>query len=122
MIDHLWVTTPDRSRVLVSNITLSLKKNGRLLIVGNSGTGKSSLLRVIAGLWNSGSGTITRPTSEEIFFLPQKPYCTLGSLRDQLVYPQVMGKGEERVRNEDLLKILAEVELGKLLGYKNLCI
>ncbi len=57
--------------------------------MGKSGCGKSSLLRAIAGLWNSGSGTIIRPKLEEILFLPQRPYMVLGNLRQQLGYPLV---------------------------------
>ena len=110
----------------VRDLSLRLPPGGRLLIVGNSGTGKSSLLRVMAGLWASGSGKITRPSTAEMFFLPQvrsypcslpfslpppsvlfllippslppslppllplsqRPYCTIGTLRDQLHYPQ----------------------------------
>ncbi|MEM7758839.1 MAG: ATP-binding cassette domain-containing protein, partial [Cyanobacteria bacterium P01_A01_bin.40] len=52
-----------------------------------SGCGKSSLLRAIAGLWNSGTGTIYRPDLSEMIFLPQKPYMILGTLRRQLIYP-----------------------------------
>ena len=42
---------------------------------------------VAAGLWTSGSGTIHTPGTEEMFFLPQKPYMPLGNLRQQLLYP-----------------------------------
>ena len=33
-----------------------------------------------------------RPTTEEMFFLPQRPYCTLGPLRDQITYPLSQGR------------------------------
>lgn len=60
-----------------------------LLIVGPSGCGKSSLLRALAGLWSEGSGVAQLPPS---FFLPQKPFMPLGSLRQQLLFPSA---GEE---------------------------
>ncbi|KAF8819789.1 putative ABC transporter D family member 2, chloroplastic [Cardiosporidium cionae] len=84
----LTLLTPDRVRTIISDMSLHIQKGGQLLIVGNSGSGKSSLLRAIAGLWVNGNGRIIRPPSGETFFLPQKPYCTLGTLREQLMYPR----------------------------------
>ena len=86
-IKDLKLITPDRSRVLVQNLNLSLTQGKNLLITGASGAGKSSLLRAIAGLWKAGNGEIVRPGYEHVFFLPQRPYCPPGSLRDQLLYP-----------------------------------
>ena len=86
-IQDLKLITPDRNRVLAQNLNLSLAQGKNLLIVGSSGAGKSSLLRAVAGLWSSGTGEIVRPSSEHIYFLPQRPYCPPGSLRDQLLYP-----------------------------------
>ncbi|KAK4537315.1 hypothetical protein CDCA_CDCA12G3340 [Cyanidium caldarium] len=79
---------PER-RVLFTDLTLALQPGERLLISGPSGVGKSSLLRAIAGLWRSGSGVIQRAPTEDTFFLPQKPYCTLGTLRQNLMYPSM---------------------------------
>ena len=73
-LDHMTLQTPDRSRTLIKDLTLALKRNDNLVVVGQSGVGKSSLLRAIAGLWTRGSGTVLRPPLEQVFFLPQKPY------------------------------------------------
>ncbi|KAL3774175.1 hypothetical protein ACHAW5_008522 [Stephanodiscus triporus] len=86
-IDRLCLATPDNKRLLILNLNLSLPSGKNLLIVGASGSGKSSLLRAIAGLWSTGEGEIVRPRSEHVYFLPQRPYCPPGSLRDQLLYP-----------------------------------
>jgi ABC-type uncharacterized transport system fused permease/ATPase subunit len=86
-IQDMRLVTPDMSRVLIDNLNVSLSQGRNLLIAGPSGAGKSSLLRAIAGLWSSGTGEIVRPSSEYIYFLPQRPYCPPGSLRDQLLYP-----------------------------------
>lgn len=97
------VVTPDRKRTLVTGLNFALDRGQHLLIVGNSGAGKSSLLRAVAGLWTAGSGTIVRPSSEDLYFLPQRPYCALGSLKDQLLYPSTTKSQNdtEVVSNED---------------------
>jgi ABC-type uncharacterized transport system fused permease/ATPase subunit len=86
-LDHLDLYTPDRKRVLIHDLNVKVQYGQHMLIVGASGVGKSSLLRAIAGLWTAGCGVIARPDHEDVYFLPQQPYCTMGSLKDQLLYP-----------------------------------
>jgi vitamin B12/bleomycin/antimicrobial peptide transport system ATP-binding/permease protein len=88
-IENLTLRTPNSERTLIRELSLAVQPDQSLLIVGASGCGKSSLLRAIAGLWTNGSGTISRPDSGEVLFLPQRPYMLLGTLRDQLVYPNL---------------------------------
>ena len=88
-IENLDLFTPDGKRMLIRNLNLELRTGEHLLIVGNSGAGKSSLLRAIAGLWTTGHGRIERPDDSDVYFLPQRPYCTVGSLKDQLLYPSL---------------------------------
>lgn len=78
--------------------------------MGASGCGKSSLLRAIAGLWKSGTGAIYRPKLNEILFLPQRPYMILGTLREQLLYPNV----DVEFSDQKLQKVLEMVNLGNL--------
>ena len=87
-LNNLTLQTPNYQRTLIKNLSLTLPLGEGLLIMGASGCGKSSLLRAIASLWNSGTGTIYRPDLSQMLFLPQKPYMILGSLRSQLTYPQ----------------------------------
>ncbi len=73
--------------MLVRGLDLSLAPGHSLLVVGPSGCGKSSILRAAAGLWSRGAGAISAPAPGETFFLPQKPYMPLGTLRQQLLFP-----------------------------------
>ncbi|NEN88621.1 MAG: ABC transporter ATP-binding protein/permease [Okeania sp. SIO3H1] len=109
-LQHLTLQTPNYQRTLVKNVSIELQPGEGLLIVGVSGSGKSSILRAIAGLWNSGTGTIYRPKLEEILFLPQHPYMILGSLRDQLLYPRT----DLNISDEIIYRVLNQVNLPKL--------
>ena len=77
---------PDGER-LVCNIDVSLRPGERWLITGSTGTGKSTLVRAIAGIWRFGHGTIELPERARMLFLPQRAYLPIGSLRDTLCYP-----------------------------------
>lgn len=109
-IEHLTLQTPDYKRTLVVDLSLEIKPGEDVLIVGASGGGKSSLLRAVAGLWDSGSGKIVRPPLEDMFFLPQHPYMIIGTLRDQLLYP---GK-KQKVADAELYDVLKAVNLPDL--------
>jgi len=109
-IDALTLMPPRSGRVLIKELNLSLKPGEALLITGESGCGKSSLLRAIAGLWQTGSGLIQRPPLEEFFFLPQQPYLQAGTLRSQLLYPSAASDLDD----DALLEILDQVHLPRL--------
>jgi vitamin B12/bleomycin/antimicrobial peptide transport system ATP-binding/permease protein len=106
-LESLTLHPPQSERVLIKELTLTLKPGDALLITGDSGCGKSSLLRAIAGLWQTGHGVVHRPPLEELFFLPQQPYLQPGTLRSQLIYPNV----ETSLSDEQLLDVLAQVHL-----------
>lgn len=84
---EVTIYTPKYDQVLLEKLDLELEDQS-LLITGASGSGKSSILRVVAGLWSSGRGIIVRPNLNEALFLPQRPYMVLGSFRSQLLYAQ----------------------------------
>ncbi|KAK4052640.1 ATP-binding cassette long-chain fatty acid transporter pxa1 [Microbotryomycetes sp. JL221] len=100
---------------LVKKLNLKIKKGQHLLITGPNGCGKTSVARVIAGLWPVFEGVTRRPEDKDIMFLPQRPYLSAGSLRDQIIYPHAYpdfiasGKTEQ-----DLLNILKHVHLAYL--------
>lgn len=109
-IKDLTVQAPGSDRVLVEKLTLKVPEGGSLLITGASGCGKSSLLRAIAGLWTQGSGQVSHPPREDVFFLPQRPYLQVGTLRSQLIYPSQ----HTELDDDALLQILDEVQLRHL--------
>jgi putative ATP-binding cassette transporter len=109
-LESVTLHPPQSERVLIKELSLVLKPGDALLITGDSGCGKSSLLRAIAGLWHTGGGTIHHPPLEDCFFLPQQPYLQPGSLRSQLIYPSA----QSRLGDEQLLAILEQVHLPNL--------
>jgi vitamin B12/bleomycin/antimicrobial peptide transport system ATP-binding/permease protein len=110
MLESVTLHPPQSERVLIKELSLVLKPGDALLITGDSGCGKSSLLRAIAGLWHTGSGTIHHPPMEECFFLPQRPYLQSGTLRSQLIYPSA----QSDLNDDHLLHILEQVHLPHL--------
>ncbi len=110
-LEQVTLQTPNYERVLVQDLSVSVEPSG-LLIVGSSGSGKSSLLRLIAGLWNTGTGRLVRPNLAEMMFLPQSPYLILGTLREQLLYPN----RNLVVTDRELEQVLEQVNLQNLLA------
>ncbi|MCO6431058.1 MAG: ABC transporter ATP-binding protein/permease [Deltaproteobacteria bacterium] len=104
--DDVTIVTPKREQVLIRNLSFELSSGG-LLISGPSGSGKSSILRVLTGLWTSGSGSIVRPPLNSTMILPQRPYMVLGTLRNQLLY----GSKSTGYLDEELLKVIHKVGL-----------
>ncbi|UFN50580.1 ABC transporter ATP-binding protein/permease [Roseomonas sp. OT10] len=73
--------------VVIAEASAEIHAGERVLIKGESGTGKSTLFRAFAGVWPWGSGEIRMPPREATMFMPQRPYLPLGSLRTALAYP-----------------------------------
>jgi vitamin B12/bleomycin/antimicrobial peptide transport system ATP-binding/permease protein len=104
-LQRVTLQTPKAQKTLVHELSVAVQPGEGLLIVGQSGSGKSSLLRAIAGLWHTGTGCIVRPPLEAMFFLPQRPYMILGSLRDQLVYPNLRSDLSEATLHAALTQV-----------------
>ncbi|KXX82771.1 ATP-binding cassette sub-family D member 1 [Madurella mycetomatis] len=102
--------------VLVRALSFSLKQGDHLLVVGPNGCGKSSLFRILGGLWPVYGGTVHKPPFSDIFYIPQRPYLSRGSLRQQIIYPDglrtMRAKG---VTDADLLSILRILSLEHLV-------
>jgi ABC-type uncharacterized transport system fused permease/ATPase subunit len=111
MVD-VTVYTP-LEKLLVSKLSFECLPSDRLLITGPSGSGKSSLLRVICGLWAATSGEVFC-LDTQTFFMPQKPFLTAGPLRSQFSYPSTAD-----LSDAELLRLLEKVNLVYLLSRFN---
>lgn len=85
-LEHLEISSPAGCSLLKER-EVEIKRGERVLIVGGPGSGKTLLFRTLAGLWPWGSGRITRPGGEQIFFMPRQSYFPPGTLRELLAYP-----------------------------------
>lgn len=102
---------------LIDCLKFHLLSNKNLLILGPNGCGKTSIARIMAGLWPLYYGLLSKPSEDEIFYLPQKTYFTNGNLRDQIIYPHSYDDMIEMGYNDDhLFHILREVKLEYLLS------
>lgn len=111
LLSHVDLVPPRSDRILIRDLSLEVGPGQRLLVVGPSGCGKTSFLRLVSGLWPAVGGTVDRPPLGELMFIPQKPYMLLGSLREQLCYPQATSLFSD----EQLRHVLEEVRLPDLV-------
>ena len=101
---------------LAKNIQISLKSGDRLLIIGRSGVGKTTLLRAIAQLWPFTHGAISQKPNLSSLFVAQKPYMPLGSLKDTICYPQINNLLSDR----ELINLLEQFNLNHLTEQLNI--
>ena len=107
-VEQMQVNLPDDT-ALLQDINFTLQPGRNVLIKGVSGSGKSTLLRALAGIWPFVTGKINLPKTEELMFIPQKPYIPLGTLREALLYP-----GKKPLSDEELLYLLDLCQIGYL--------
>ena len=100
----------DDGTAVVDDTAVVIKKGERVLISGESGTGKSTLVRAIAGLWPWGGGEISIQHDSRLFLLPQRPYVPTGTLRRAIAYPGAAEDWEP----EEIKAMLSKVGLDHL--------
>lgn len=105
------IVTPP-GEVLISNLSMDIRPGMHVLISGSNGCGKTSILRIISGLWPVFRGTVYRPADENIIFIPQRSYLSIGTLRNQIIYPDTKEQMTARgLTDADLMEILKSVHL-----------
>ena len=85
-LDNIAIASP-AGGVKLKEPHVEVQSRERVLVVGNSGTGKTLLFRALAGLWPWGSGRVARPGGESMLFMPRTQYFPPGTLREVLAYP-----------------------------------
>jgi ATP-binding cassette, subfamily D (ALD), peroxisomal long-chain fatty acid import protein len=111
----LW---PQGGEEIIESLSLIVRRGEHLLISGSNGVGKSAISRVLAGLWPVYRGLVSRPRAngeDGIMFLPQRPYLSIGTLRDQVIYPDGEADMRDKRKTEaDLKRVLDAARLGYL--------
>lgn len=108
IFQHLSVKSP-MGKILIKDLNLTLTQGNSLLIQGQSGVGKTTLLRTIAGLWSYAEGKIFCP-QQNTLFLSQRPYLPQGNLLTALYYPDTT----ENVDLAKITRVLEQVQLAHL--------
>jgi vitamin B12/bleomycin/antimicrobial peptide transport system ATP-binding/permease protein len=103
--------TLDDGTAVVDDTDIAIKPGERVLVAGESGTGKSTLVRAIAGLWPWGEGTIEVQQGAKLMLLPQRPYIPIGTLRRAATYPDAADSRSV----EEVAKAFRHVGLGHLV-------
>ncbi|GAM84559.1 hypothetical protein ANO11243_025550 [Dothideomycetidae sp. 11243] len=98
--------------ILVSKLSFHISPGSSILVVGPNGCGKSSLFRILGGLWPVYGGKVRKPPAEDIFYVPQRPYISRGTLRQQIIYPDNLADMRSRgVTDTDLATILELLQI-----------
>jgi vitamin B12/bleomycin/antimicrobial peptide transport system ATP-binding/permease protein len=109
-IDDLEIASPAGATMLQEK-KIEIRAGEKVLIVGESGTGKTLLFRALAGLWPWGAGQVARPRGEELLYMPRTPYLPPGTLREVLAYPSATGSFEAAA----YARALARLKLDRLV-------
>lgn len=99
------VTSPNGD-VFVKEVSFEVKRGVNTVVTGPNGCGKSSLFRILSGLWPLTGGVLERPSMDKLFYVPQRPYLPPGTLRDQVIYPHSRVTMQRKGFNDDHIREL----------------
>ena len=60
-------------KILLDNLNFTIHQNDRIILVGENGSGKTSLMKIIKGVEEADSGTIWKKPNLKIDYLDQNP-------------------------------------------------
>lgn len=92
------------SDILIEKMCFEISPGMHMMITGPNGCGKSSLFRILGELWPATGGTVYKPNLSKIFYIPQRPYLPIGTLRDQLIYPDLPSQMQDKNVTDDVSK------------------
>jgi putative ATP-binding cassette transporter len=92
--ENLSIVLPDGAAGL-EEPRVEIHRGERVFIAGCPEPGKNELLRAMAGLWPSGTGTVLQPPPQDVMYMPPRPYLPAATLRAAITYPAEAGRFDE---------------------------
>ncbi len=99
-------------QLMITAKDIVIKPGEKVLIKGKTGAGKTTLFRVLSGLWPFGKGDVLIPKGKKVIVLPQKPYIPIGTLAEAVSYPEP----PEKYTREEIIQVLEDVDLGEFVN------
>ena len=94
-------------KVLLDNVTLGINKGDKVGIIGVNGTGKSTLLKIIAGIEEPDEGNVIKGRNVTVTYLAQSP----DHIKDETVISYVL-RGKAHASEAEAKEILNKLGIG----------